>query len=140
MYPVRQHTSLAWQHAREPNTGEPSKLTTSQMQENSRGIWIACQAEAPGEESFWNGPKASSSALQHYPAPTKLDEVDLMYVDTTINGKHVNEMLDTSASHNFIDAQEAKRLNLKIFKENSKIKVVNSEEKPSIGVARGVPL
>ncbi|EEF35805.1 conserved hypothetical protein [Ricinus communis] len=45
----------------------------------------------------------------------------------------MNAMLDTGVSHNFIDVQEAKRLNLKILKENSKIKVMNSEEKPSIG-------
>ncbi|XP_068658021.1 uncharacterized protein [Aristolochia californica] len=63
---------------------------------------------------------------------------DLMYIDVCLNGKNTRAMIDTGATHNFISGEEAKRLGLKLEKDVSKMKAVNSEAKPVIGVARSI--
>ncbi|XP_068648118.1 uncharacterized protein [Aristolochia californica] len=47
-------------------------------------------------------------------------------------------MIDTGATHNFISREEAKRLGLKLEEDVSRMKAVNSEAKPVIGVAKGI--
>lgn len=49
-------------------------------------------------------------------------------------------MVDTSATHNFIAETEAKGLGLMLENDSSKMKAMNSEAKPMIGVAKGVEL
>ena len=47
-------------------------------------------------------------------------------------------LVNTGASHNFISGEEAARLGLRVEKDSSKMKAVNSEAKPVQGVAKGV--
>lgn len=61
-----------------------------------------------------------------------------MYVDTIVKGQPATTMLDTGATHNFIDEKEAMRLGLEITRGQGVINVVNSEAKPTAGIARGV--
>ncbi|GMP83401.1 hypothetical protein CsSME_00037327 [Camellia sinensis var. sinensis] len=74
--------------------------------------------------------------------PSTLSQGDkcLMYVDAKINGKANQVMVDTDASHNFIKAEKAKRLGLKLDKGQGLMKTVNTKAKPVDGMARGVEL
>ena len=47
-------------------------------------------------------------------------------------------LVDTGASHNFLEVKEADRLGIKYTKEKGLLKVVNSKAKTTFGVARGV--
>ena len=47
-------------------------------------------------------------------------------------------MLDSSATHNFVVYRMVQRLGLKVSKCLSKIKAINSEAKPMLGIAYGV--
>ncbi|XP_077242396.1 uncharacterized protein LOC143882895 [Tasmannia lanceolata] len=64
----------------------------------------------------------------------------LMYIEACINGKMTRAMIDTGATHNFVSEQEAKRLALKLEKDDWKMKAVNSEARPVTGKARSVPI
>ena len=61
-----------------------------------------------------------------------------MYVSASINGQVVRALLDTEATHNFIFEDEAKRLGLKMTKEGSIMKAINSSAKPIAGTTQGV--
>ncbi|KAK9671697.1 hypothetical protein RND81_12G048500 [Saponaria officinalis] len=65
---------------------------------------------------------------------------ELMYVDVTIMGRSARAMIDTGATHNFVDPEEAKRLGLKFDRESGRMKAVNSSAKPIYRVARNVPI
>lgn len=68
-------------------------------------------------------------------------EKGLMFADTIINSRPTKgTMVDSSATHNFISKQEACRLELKIERDTSKMKAVNSEALPIVGVSKRVPL
>ena len=58
-----------------------------------------------------------------------------MYVDVGINGKEVRAMVDTGASHNFVADRIIEKLGLDLSKLNSRVKAVNSEAKPTKGMA-----
>ena len=55
-----------------------------------------------------------------------------------MNGNGAEAMLDTGATHNFVDKGMVQRLGLKVSKCPSKIKVVNSKAKPILRIAFGV--
>ena len=59
-----------------------------------------------------------------------------MHVEMNENGAET--MLDTSATHNFVDESIVQRLDLKVSKCSSKIKVINSEAKPVLRNSFGV--
>ena len=64
-----------------------------------------------------------------------------MFVDAIINSKPARgTMVDSGATHNFISEQEARRLELKVEKDAGKMKAVNSEALPIVGVSKRVPL
>ncbi|XP_070018364.1 uncharacterized protein [Nicotiana sylvestris] len=60
------------------------------------------------------------------------------YVDLTINNKPARAMVDTGATHNFVNEAAAKRLELKLAPTNSRVKTVNAEIQNARGVANGV--
>ncbi|XP_077250383.1 uncharacterized protein LOC143889876 [Tasmannia lanceolata] len=64
----------------------------------------------------------------------------LMYIEACINGKMTRAMIDTGATHNFVSEQEAKRLVLKLEKDDWKMKAINSEARPVTGKVRSVPI
>lgn len=63
-----------------------------------------------------------------------------MYLSAKVNGVDTKALLDTGASHNFLEIGEAKRLGITYIKEQGWLKTVNSAIKPIYGVARGVRL
>ena len=62
----------------------------------------------------------------------------LSYMQVEMNGNGAEAMLDTSATHNFVDESIVQRLGLKVSKCPSKIKAVNSKAKPVSRIAFGV--
>ena len=62
----------------------------------------------------------------------------LSYVQVEMNGNWIEAMLDTSATHNFVDECMVQQLRLKVSKCLSKIKAVNSKAKPISGITFGV--
>ncbi|KAI4313236.1 hypothetical protein L6164_026229 [Bauhinia variegata] len=71
-------------------------------------------------------------------SPTNFEEKGLLYVNLAIEGKTTSAMIDTGATHNFIDAQEAKRLGIKYKQESGIIKAVNLKAKLTMGIAKAV--
>ena len=81
------------------------------------------------------------SALQRKVEPKEIIEKGLMFIDTTINSQpSKSTLIDSGATHNFITDQEARRLGLTIENDPRKIKIVNSEVLPIVGVSKRVPL
>ncbi|MBA0776957.1 hypothetical protein Gotri_011889 [Gossypium trilobum] len=73
--------------------------------------------------------------------PKKMNgEEGLIFVDINIAGQKRSALVDTGASNLFISKRAAKKLGLSIRKSNKKIKTVNSEEAPTVGVVRNVEL
>ncbi|MBA0715340.1 hypothetical protein Golax_014243 [Gossypium laxum] len=66
--------------------------------------------------------------------------VGLMFVDINIPSQKSNALVDMGASDLFISEKAAGKLSHSIIKSTKKIKTVNSEEVPTVGVARGVEL
>ena len=62
----------------------------------------------------------------------------LSNVQVEMNENGAEGMLDSGATHNFVPDQMVQRLDLKVSKCPSKIKAVNSEAKPVLGIAYGV--
>ena len=62
----------------------------------------------------------------------------LSYVQVEMNGNGAEAMLDTGATHNFVDESMVQQLGLKVSKCPSEIKVVNFEAKPISWIAFGV--
>lgn len=80
------------------------------------------------------------NALKAQAIGKKAASMGLMYVDVAINGKPTRAMVDTGATQHFIADQEARRLGLKLEKDASKMKAVNSAACPIAGLAKGVPI
>ncbi|XP_065632783.1 uncharacterized protein LOC136068889 isoform X1 [Quercus suber] len=59
----------------------------------------------------------------------------LSYVQVKMNENGAEGMLDSGATHNFVADWMVQRLGLKVSKYPSKIKAVNSEAKPVLGIA-----
>ena len=80
------------------------------------------------------------SALQRKVNPKEIIVKGLMFVDATINSRpSKSTLIDSGASHNFIADPEARRFGLAIEKNPRKMKVVNSEALPIVGVSKRVP-
>ncbi|XP_054805380.1 uncharacterized protein LOC129308324 [Prosopis cineraria] len=71
-------------------------------------------------------------------SPSKKEEKGLLYADLAIQDKSASAMLDTGASHNFMEAEEAKRLGIQLNKGEGTIKAVNSPAKQVLGIAKDV--
>lgn len=64
----------------------------------------------------------------------------LMYVEALVDGKATRALVDTGATHNFVSAEEAKRLKLEVAKEPGWLKAVIADARPIHGATRGVEL
>ncbi|KAK2998072.1 hypothetical protein RJ639_026404 [Escallonia herrerae] len=62
----------------------------------------------------------------------------LMYVDIKVNGKAINAMVDTGATHNYISSTEVERLGLTLEKGCGRVKAINTAAQPVAGIARSV--
>ncbi|XP_027150169.1 uncharacterized protein LOC113750389 [Coffea eugenioides] len=61
--------------------------------------------------------------------------ISLMYVQVTLNGNRILAMMDTGASHSCVTERVVKQFQLKLKDLGFKLKAVNSEAKPVLGVA-----
>ena len=50
-----------------------------------------------------------------------------MYVELLTGGQKIVALVDSGANHNFISTNETTRLGLKLAKDDSKLKAVNSQ-------------
>ncbi|GAV83323.1 gag-asp_proteas domain-containing protein [Cephalotus follicularis] len=64
----------------------------------------------------------------------------LLYVKVVLNSVEIYAMIDSGASHNFVNERIVGKFGLKIEKHTSKIKAVNADARPVQGFARDVPL
>ncbi|MBA0756274.1 hypothetical protein Gogos_021269 [Gossypium gossypioides] len=64
----------------------------------------------------------------------------LMFVDINITGQKRSALVNTRVSDLFISEKATRQLGLSIKKSNRKIKTVNSEDAPTVGVVRNVEL
>ena len=62
----------------------------------------------------------------------------LMYVELLIGGQKIVALVDSGATHNFISTRETAKLGLKLAKDESKLKVVNSQAQETHGLAKNV--
>ncbi|KAM7487519.1 hypothetical protein LguiB_025003 [Lonicera macranthoides] len=61
-----------------------------------------------------------------------------MYVDIKINGKSIQAMVDTGATHNYQVSTEVKQLCLILEKGVGRVKAINSASQPVAGMAKSV--
>ncbi|GAV90005.1 gag-asp_proteas domain-containing protein, partial [Cephalotus follicularis] len=61
-----------------------------------------------------------------------------LYVKVVLNSMEIYAMIDTGASHNFVNERIVGKMGLKVDKHTSKIKVVNTVARPVQGMARDV--
>ncbi|GFZ01988.1 hypothetical protein Acr_15g0005970 [Actinidia rufa] len=73
-------------------------------------------------------------------AKSKAPRKGRMYVEAKVRGFTTRALIDTGASHNFMEVKEAKRLGLQFKEEEGWVKAVNTEARPIYGVAWGVRL
>ena len=64
----------------------------------------------------------------------------LMYVELLIGGQKIVALVDSGATHNFISTRETARLGLKLAKDESKLKAVNSQAQETHGLAKNVAI
>ncbi|ERN17430.1 hypothetical protein AMTR_s00037p00230500 [Amborella trichopoda] len=80
------------------------------------------------------------NALKAKPVPQTMESKELMYMQTLVDGRKAQVMIDTGATHNFITPEDAKRVGLSISNGRGWLKTVNANVKPLAGIARGVEL
>ncbi|XP_050212403.1 uncharacterized protein LOC126663714, partial [Mercurialis annua] len=68
----------------------------------------------------------------------KTEKKGRLFVEAKIGGQLVKALVDTGASNNFLQVEEAKKLGITYSGEGGWLKAVNSEPKSIYGVARGV--
>uniref|UniRef100_A0A803LVV6 Uncharacterized protein n=1 Tax=Chenopodium quinoa TaxID=63459 RepID=A0A803LVV6_CHEQI len=85
-------------------------------------------------------PKAEESTKVVQVSTLPRPKGSLMFVDTLVNGRASEALVDCGASHNFITEKEAMKLGIKYTKEPGRIKTVNTSPVPILGVAHKVPI
>ena len=61
-----------------------------------------------------------------------------IHVEVELSGQKVVALVDSGATHNFVVARATIRLGLKLCKDGSKLKVMNSEAQETQGLAKDV--
>ena len=64
----------------------------------------------------------------------------LIYVELLTGRKKIVALVDSGATHNFISTRETARLGLKLAKDDSKLKVVNSQAQETHGLGKNVAI
>ena len=115
----------------------PHKFKLSSLQA------LPTQEEQGGEKEEYEcrmGALRLLNALKKHGAQVKKAlRKGLMFVDATLNGKPAKSvMIDTSTTHNFVSEVEAKFLGLKLEKDVSLMKAINSKALTTTGLAKQV--
>lgn len=64
----------------------------------------------------------------------------LLYIHVVVNGREINAMVDTGATHNMVSNVVVARLKLNIEKHISHVKAINSKVQPVAGIVRGATI
>ncbi|GFZ18144.1 subtilisin-like serine endopeptidase family protein [Actinidia rufa] len=96
--------------------------------------------EEPHQEEAKVGSLRLLNTIKAKVGKTKAPRKGRMYVEAKVRGFNTRALIDTGASHNFIEVKETKRLGLQLKEEQGWIKAVNTEVRPIYGVARDVRL
>ena len=64
----------------------------------------------------------------------------MMYVELLTSGQKIMEFLDNGATHNFFTTKEVARLGLMLSRGDNKLKVVNSQEQETHGMAKNMEI
>lgn len=62
----------------------------------------------------------------------------LLYAPVELNGHKVRAMVDTGATFHFVSVKSIALFGLSLVEDQSRIKAVNSEAKPVVGMAKDV--
>ena len=68
------------------------------------------------------------------------DYGELSYVPIELNGHQISALIDSGATHNFVNEEVAKRLGLQVEHKENMFKAVNSSVERVVGVAQKVSL
>ena len=98
---------------------------------------IAKLEEQEREEQSCMG---SLQLLEAKPTASTQGDKGLMYVEGKVDGEATQVMVDTGASHHFINTEEAKRVGLNLDGGQGLMKEENTKVKPVEGLAQGVEL
>ncbi|CAO2816058.1 unnamed protein product [Amaranthus hypochondriacus] len=71
---------------------------------------------------------------------TRFKNPPLLFAEVGISGKSTRALIDTGASHKFIELNEASRLGVNFVKENGQLKTVNSSAISIRGIAQKGPI
>ena len=64
----------------------------------------------------------------------------LMYFELLTSGQKIVALVDNGATHNFISTRATARLRLKLAKDDSKLKAINSQAQETHGLAKNVTI
>lgn len=64
----------------------------------------------------------------------------LLYVHAVVNGREIDAMVDTGATHNFVSELAIARLGLSVVKHTSRVKAINSKAQPVVGVVQAATI
>ena len=70
----------------------------------------------------------------------KIEWKDHLFVEAKVKDHKVKALLDTDATHNFLEKKEANRMGIQYKKEQGWLKAVNSEARSIFGIARNVEI
>jgi len=124
-----------------PHRGALTALQASVQSCNEPETEVEAEREEDEETPRMGALKLLSAIQKKTSRQKDAVEKGLMFVDAIINSKPARgTMVDSGATHNFISEQEARRLELKVEKDAGKMKAMNSEALPIVGVSKRVPL
>ncbi|KAL0352240.1 UNVERIFIED_CONTAM: hypothetical protein Scaly_1612700 [Sesamum calycinum] len=83
-------------------------------------------------------PALTGSHTEEEAQPRNPRKKGLMFVDVKIHGKPVRAMIDTGATHNYLENAEVERLSVVLEKGVRRVKAVNSAAQPIAGVAKSM--
>ncbi|GFZ17388.1 hypothetical protein Acr_26g0006580 [Actinidia rufa] len=122
---------------------KPSSPRQSRFNKDRRAKLAALirdDEEEPHQEEAKVGSLRLLNAIKAKVGKTKAPRKECMYVEAKVRSFNTRALIDTGASHNFIEVKEAKRLGFQLKEEQGWIKAVNTEARPIYGVVRGVRL
>ena len=111
----------------------PSKKAIKAMTMQESRIEVE-EEDAPrmGCIRLLNAVKASA------PLPRQQAKGGSLYIDVKVKDTVSRALVDCGATHNFMTADEARRLDVRVTKEAGSVKTVNTPATPIVGVARDV--
>ena len=64
----------------------------------------------------------------------------LMYVELLTGGQKIMALVDSGATHNFVSTKEVARLELKLARDDDKLKAVNSQAQETHGMEKNMAI